>query len=138
MDCNTLSHVGAELIETLLTEHFGKRCALVGMTLFRNGTLSFIELKHAIGFQFLELRNCLTTLILQNAVTYSTVSETVVYTFHSLEVLYRLRFPRFSLFLQQHKDPVCRILFMEVLKYGRVTLKFLFEQLLKDGGRLSG
>ncbi|XP_053993661.1 uncharacterized protein LOC128884355 isoform X2 [Hylaeus volcanicus] len=132
MDSNTLSHVGAELIETLLHEHFGKRCTLVGMALFRNGTLSFLELKHAIGFPFLELRHCLTILILQNAVTYSTVSETVVYTFHSLQVLYRLRFPRFCLFLQQHKDPVCRILFMEVLKYGRVTLKFLFEQLLKD------
>lgn len=129
---SSVPHISMELVEAILHEHFGSRCAQVGECLIRRGPSPVFDIRAVTRLSFLEIRNCLLTLIQHNIVTFTAPPEPVLYTLDVPEALFRIRFARYALFVEQRRGPVARILMTEVLKCGRVTVKGVISQILDD------
>lgn len=129
----SVSHLCIELVQTILQEHFGARCAQVAQCLLRRGPSPIFEIRATTHLSFYEIRNSLLTLIQHNVVTFADGTP-VRYTIDATEALLRIRFARFSVFVGQHRGVAARLLFTEVLKHGRVTLQDAIRYTLDSFG----
>lgn len=140
MTDGSLSGPAVDLIEALLKEHLGTIPSLVAASILRKGPSAIFEILASTRLSFWQVRNSLLTLIQHNVVDFSTPNssgesnshEPVRYSMNSKEALLRLRYPAYALYIATQKSRLSRLLFTQVLKTGRSTLRNAVECVLED------
>lgn len=136
------------LIADILNEHYGEAVELVGIALFRNGSMTFSEIvrlcnlgllgfprdsvnrfsqfncsaSHTVAYKL--VRDSLLILIHYGIVTSTTGPQHCMYSLNPTEVICRLSLPEF---LELFDDPKEKFAMEQVLKRGRMTRSKLIE-----------